>query len=307
MKAKNKLIVLLIVFTFVLTGCTTYLKDNDNKNVINKETGQSLAENILCKPTNNEIIKIYNKTDKSIVKDLPECTDLKFYNKKTYSGLWSQFFVVPLAYIIIKIGSIVGNYGLSVMLVGLLIRIILLPTSKKMMDQQQNMNKAKGDLDRLEKKYDGKTDNDSMMEKSREMMLIYQKHNISPIGGCITSIIQIPLFLAFLEAVNRVPVIFEEKLFTLQLGTTPLVGIKNGNYLYIALIVLIILTTVLSFKFNMASQTEEQQDQMKFMTNFMVIFISIASFSLPSAIALYWIVTNGFMVFQNMIFKRGDI
>ena len=46
----------------------------------------------------------------------------------------------------------------------------------------------------------------------------------------------------------------------------------------------------------------EQQKQMSFMTTFMLIFISIASFSLPTAIALYWIVTNGFVVIQNFIF-----
>ena len=43
------------------------------------------------------------------------------------------------------------------------------------------------------------------------------------------------------------------------------------------------------------------------MTGFMLVFISIASFSLPTAIALYWVVTNGFSVVQNLIMKRGKM
>ena len=50
--------------------------------------------------------------------------------------------------------------------------------------------------------------------------------------------------------------------------------------------------------------SSEQQQQMQFMTTFMLIFISIASFSLPTAIALYWIITNGFAVVQNFIIKK---
>ena len=71
------------------------------------------------------------------------------------------------------------------------------------------------------------------------------------------------------------------------------------------LIALIILTTYLSFKFSMSNAgSGEQQQQMQFMTTFMLIFISIASFSLPTAIALYWIVTNGFSVLQTLLLKK---
>ena len=144
-----------------------------------------------------------------------------------------------------------------------------------------------------------------MMQKSQEMMLIYKKFNISPLGSCIITFIQLPLFFAFLEAINRIPAIFEGELGAYQLGTTPIIGLKNGNYYYIILILLIILTTYLSFKFNStATGNSDQQKQMKMMTGFMLIFISIASFSLPTAIALYWIITNGITVLQNLIMLK---
>ncbi len=304
----KKLILIIMLALTLTTGCTKYLSDNDKKRITNEKTGQSLTSNILCKPEEKELTAIYEKYEKNMevkLKDLPSCEKLKIYNKKTYNGLWVQLFVMPIAWLIIKLGLLVKNYGISVMLIGLALRIILLPLSLKTAKQSENMKKAQPELEKLEKKYKEKTDSDSMMQKSQETMLIYKKYDINPVGGCLVSFIQLPLFFAFLEAINRVPAIFEENLWSLQLGTTPLVGIKSGNYLYLVLIGLIILTTFLSFKFSMASTgSSEQQKQMQFMTTFMLIFISIASFSLPTAIALYWVVTNGFSVIQSLIVKK---
>lgn len=304
----KKLILIILLALTLTTGCTKYLSDNDKKRITNEKTGQSLTSNILCKPEEKELTAIYEKYEKNMevkLKDLPSCEKLKIYNKKTYNGLWVQLFVMPIAWLIIKLGLLVKNYGISVMLIGLALRIILLPLSLKTAKQSENMKKAQPELEKLEKKYKDKTDSDSMMQKSQETMLIYKKYDINPVSGCLVSFIQLPLFFAFLEAINRVPAIFEENLWSLQLGTTPLVGIKSGNYLYLVLIGLIILTTFLSFKFSMASTgSSEQQKQMQFMTTFMLIFISIASFSLPTAIALYWVVTNGFSVIQSLIVKK---
>lgn len=305
---KKKLIIILVLFLALTTGCTKNLTDKDNKRITNEKTGQSLTSNILCKPEDKELLSIYEKYEDNMevkLKDLPECKNMKIYSKNTYSGLWAQIFVMPIAWLIIKLGLLVKNYGISVMLIGLALRLILMPLSAKTIKQSENMKKAQPELEKLEKKYKDKTDSDSMMAKSQETMLIYKKYNINPMGGCLVSFIQLPLFFAFLEAINRVPAIFEENLFTLQLGTTPLVGIKSGNYIYLILIALIILTTYLSFKFSMSNAgSGEQQQQMQFMTTFMLIFISIASFSLPTAIALYWIVTNGFSVLQTLLLKK---
>ena len=308
---KIKKIILIFIACFCLTGCTKYISDDNNKRIINEETGQSLPSNILCKPTTSELDEIYNKYKDKLEVDLdklPECENLKYYDSNNYNGLWVQLIVMPLAWLIIKIGNFLGNYGLSVMAVGLLIRIILIPFTRKTIKQSENMKKAQPEMERLEKKYANKNDQESLMMKSQEMLMIYKKYNISPFGSCLISFIQLPLFFGFLEAINRIPAIFEGDLGAYQLGTTPLIGIKMGNYFYIVLILLIILTTYLSFKFSMSSMgNADQQKQMKMMMNFMLVFISIASFSLPTAIALYWVVTNGFSVVQNLIMKRGKM
>ena len=113
MKKKNKLLKILLVVLLVitLTGCTQTLKDKDGKVVKNEETGQTITENIVCKPTDKTTQKIYEE-NKVNIKDLPECNKMKISGE--YEGLWNSFFVRPLAFIIIKIGNLVGSTAVSI-------------------------------------------------------------------------------------------------------------------------------------------------------------------------------------------------
>ncbi len=306
---KKKILIVVAIILVTLTGCTKTLTDDKNKRVVYEKTGQNLTSNILCRPENEELLDIYKKNEKQMelkLDDLPKCENMKVYEKKSYNDLWVGLFVRPLAWLIINVGKLVGNYGISVMLIGLAIRLILMPMSAKTAKQQGNMKKAQPEIERLEKKYANKTDQESMMRKSQETLAIYQKYNINPISSCLVSFIQLPLFFAFLEAINRVPAIFENYFWKFQLGTTPLVGIQNGNYYYIILLVLIILFTLLSFKQSMGSMSgnPEQVKTTKYMLIFMTVFIGIASFQLPSAIALYWVIVNAFTVIQMLVLKR---
>lgn len=306
---KKKIKVILIVLLLALsTGCTKYVKDG-KQNVTYEKTGQTLTANILCKPSDEELYNIYKENNEALtveLEDLPDCNDFK-PNSLKYVSLWESLIVKPLAWLILQLGYIVKNMGVSVMLIGLIIRIILIPISYKTVLQSENMKKAQPEINKLEKKYKNKTDNESLMMKSQETMLIYKKYKINPVSGCLLSFIQLPLFLGFLEAINRVPAIFEDSFLTMNLGMTPLTGIMNKQYIYIILIVLIILSTYFSFKSSMKSQAavgSDVEQQMQYMFLFMIVMISIASFSLPTAIALYWIITNGFAVVQTLIIKK---
>lgn len=306
MKKRIKIVVIALLF-LLCTGCSETLKDGKQA-VINKETGQTLTSNILCRPEEKNLLETYEKyDDKLLVKleDLPTCKTFT-PNKLEYQSLWESIFVKPLAWLILKLGYLVKNMGISVMVIGLLIRIVMMPLQIKTVKQSENMKKLQPEIARIEKKYQNKTDNDSLMMKSQETMMLYKKYNINPVSSCLGAFIQLPLFFAFLEAINRVPAIFEGEFLGMNLGMTPTAGIAGQNYIYIVLIVLIILSTFLSFKNSMSSQnqTPEMEQQMKFMFIFMIIMISFASLSLPTAIALYWIVTNGFAVIQNIIIKK---
>ena len=307
---KKLKVAILTIMMFLTVGCTKYVKDDNNKQVINETTGQTLTANILCKPTSDELYKIYEENNDKLttkLEELPSCDDFKPTDIK-YQSLWESIFVKPLAWLILKLGEIVRNYGLSVIIISILIRCILIPLTKNTMAQSENMKKASKELNKLEAKYANRTDNEAMMQKSQEMMMIYRKYSINPATSCLTSLIQLPLLFAFLEAINRVPAIFEGTLWNMSLGMTPSKALASGNYIYIILLVFIALSTFFSFKQAMASQPQDGNNEMmrqtKTMTYIMMFMILLASLSLPTALALYWIVNNVFGICQNFIMKK---
>ena len=300
---KFKKLLIIVCTLFLLTGCTTQLKDSNKKPVVNETTGQVLTKNIFCKPTDSETIKQYNK-NKVDIDELPKCQEFTILSGN-YEGIWDTIFVRPLAWVIIKIGSLLKNYGLAIIVTTLLIRLATISLTKKTALQSENMKKAQPELNKLEQKYKNRTDQESMMQKTQEMMYIYKKYEINPLSGCLFSFLQIPVFLAFYEALNRLPVIFEGNFLGLQLGTTPLTGIGAGKYYYILIIALVIATSYLSMKLNSTAATsKEQQAQMKMVTNMMIVFLGIASVSLSTSIAIYWITNSTFTILQNLWVKR---
>lgn len=364
MKKKLKYGILSLALIFTMTGCTTYLKNSEGKAVTNTTTGQNLTENILCRPTDEETIKLYedngydlssipycvcddsvnnssqektndvtenseikeetkeeNKKEEAKSEDKEEnnqetkevtendaCEELSIFKGK-YDGLWTSIFVKPLAYIIIFFGKITGKFGLGLIITSLLIRLILFPLTKKSTVQTEKMKEIQPELNRLEKKYANKDQNDRevMMAKSQEMMMIYKKYGISPVSGCLPALLQLPLLMAFLDAINRTPAIFEENFLGFHLGTTPRIGIGNGNWLYIILTVLVAVTTFYSIAKAQNSSTgnEDMAKQTKMMMNMMTIMIIVMSIFMSSALNIYWIVSNGFTLIQNYLVKRS--
>ena len=316
---KLKKIIIVFLLVFLLTGCTKQLvveKTNDEgkktKVVVKYDegknaTGQSLTKNILCKPTDEELANIYKEngvnTDKMV-----SCKEFT-PTIKSDEGLWDNVFIKPLAWVILKLGYLVKNFGLAVILAGLAIRLVLYPVTKKSAMQSENLKKAQPELQRLEKKYANRADDQqAMMQKSQEMMAIYKKYNISLFSGCIIAFIQLPLFIAFLEAINRTPAIFEGHFLGLQLGTTPWFALSQGNFWYIIIPVIVFLVTFFSFKFTRNDVTDTSNPaagSTKIMMNVMVVVITISSFQLSTAIGLYWITSSLFTIIQNLLVMRG--
>ena len=180
---KKKIMIVALIFVILLTsgcGSSDYLKDKSGKIIQYKETGQNLPNNILCKPKNKELLKLYEEHKKELKTDynkLETCENFSIYGNG-FGGIWEGIFVKPLSYLIILFGKIVGNMGISLIIVGLLIRFILLPFSYKTHKQQKNMSKVQAEIQKLEYKYRGREDRESMMMKSQEMMALYKKHKV---------------------------------------------------------------------------------------------------------------------------------
>lgn len=331
MKLKRLLVIGILLTT--MTGCAKTLYDENKEVVKQPTTEQNLIANIVCKPNNKETIELYRETYKKKVESLDkqlkenEITKKNYEKQKSelvdvdklvaceefkltsggYEGLWTTIFVKPLTWLLLKLGSLVNNYGVSIILITLLLRGIMIPITRKTAIQSENMKKAKPELDKIEKKFAGKTDQASAMAKSQELMLVYKKYDINPVMGCVFAFIQIPLFFAFYEALSRTPLIFEGNFGPFQLGTSPMTALLRGEFFYVLLALFVIGTTYFSFKLNSADTVidGDSQKQMNMMTNVMTVLISFTAFSLSTGIALYWIFNSGFTIIQNILVKRS--
>ena len=327
---KSKKVLLLLISILLLTGCTKQLKDSKGKVVVDETTKQTLVENVLCKPsqladTYKKAIeqkkidykkmyddgdiskKEYNKRINNMldIDKLPSCTKMSAF-EGGYETLWTSVFVKPLAWVIVNIGKLLKNsYGLSIIIVTILIKLILFPITYKSLKQSENMQKAQPKLQKIEKKYAGKTDQQSMMMKSNEMMAVYKEFKINPISGCLMGFLQIPLFFAFYEALYRLPILFESKFLGFHMGMTPLAGAQIGNWYYLILPILVGLVTYFSFKMNKNSMAGDQAKQMNMMFNIMIIVIFITSFSMSTAIIIYWVINSLTSIIQGLLVKRS--
>lgn len=302
-------ILLLILSLAMLTGCTKTLTGEDKKPVKYEETGKALTENVLCRPTDENVVNIYKENNVDIDK-LPKCETFKPFSE--YEGLWTTIFVKPLAWAIINIGLLLEKIGLgkglangfAIVISCLVIRLILYPLTRKTAMQSEKLKEVQPQLEKLEKKYKDKTSEEDQKRKAEEMMAIYSKNKINPLSSCLLSFIQIPLLFAFLEAINRTPVIFENKFLKLDMGTTISHGImSNLWYAYIIFLLLILATSYFSFRKTLKDQTAMAK-QMKGTIYFMLAMILVAAFSLPVALGIYWITSSLFTILQNTLVER---
>ncbi len=305
-KNKNKLKIITVILLLLLTtGCTKTLTDKDKKAVKNEVTQQTLTENIICQPTDKVSIKAYEDNGVDL-ESLPKCENFKITSGE-YEGLWTSFLVKPLAFILLKIGELLGfagKYAISIIIVSLAIRLIAFPITRKTALQSELIKKAQPELNKIQKKYQGKEDQESMIKQNQEILMVYKKYNINPMSGCLFSMLQLPLFIAFFEAVQRTPALFEDKFLGLQLGTTPVAGFGTGTfYAYIILMLIIALTTFFSFKMN--STGNMQEPSMKMMPYMMSGMIIITALFMPSGLGIYWATSNIFTIVQNILVKRS--
>ena len=180
-----------------------------------------------------------------------------------------------------------------------------MPITRKTAMQSENIKKAQPEIDRINKKYENKLDNESQLKKNQEILFIYKKYDINPLSSCLFAFIQIPLLFAFLEAINRTPAIFEEKLLGFHMGVTHLLAITSVDFKYLFIVVILGLVTYYSLNLSRADMAGSiDSKQSRFMTIFMLVFIVFASFNVSTAICLYWISTSLFTILQNLLVKK---
>jgi YidC/Oxa1 family membrane protein insertase len=227
---------------------------------------------------------------------LAGCTEIKEPINAESTGFWNEYIVYPLSWVIVKGAEILfGSFGLSLIVVTILIRLAILPLMIKQTRSSKAMQALQPEMKALREKYSSK-DQKTQQKLQQETMGLFQKHGVNPMAGCFPLIVQMPILIGFYHAISRTREIADHSFLWFDLGD------KDPFYI---LPIIAGITTFIQQKLMMAGQ--EHNPQMAMMLWMMPIMIVVFAFNFPAALSLYWVVGNLFMIVQTYFIKGPDL
>lgn len=210
------------------------------------------------------------------------------------TGFWDRTVIYNFSRVIVWLSDFFGgNYGVGIIVFTLLIRVILLPVTYYQTKSSRKMSDVQPQLKALQEKYSSK-DTETQEKLREETAKLYEEAGVNPAAGCLPLIIQMPVLIALYQAISRTEV--------LRTGNFLWVNLGSPDHLFI-LPVLAALLTLATSKLTSMSQAQANPS-MAIMTYTMPVMILFISITLPSAVALYFVVSNGFSVVQTLLFNN---
>lgn len=192
--------------------------------------------------------------------------------------------------------SDVWSWGISIVLLTLVVRITIWPLYNKSNRAMKRMAKLKPEMDKIKEKYP-----DDPTKVNQEVMKLYKKFGVNPIGGCLPMLLQIPIFFGFYRMLQyAVELRHEPFLWWVQDLSQP---DTIGHIFGLPINLLPIIMTLTSFaQMAMMPKTGDKMQQRLMM--FMPFMFLIFCYSFASALALYWTTQNIFTIFQTWITSK---
>ena len=187
----------------------------------------------------------------------------------------------------------VPSYGLAIILLTILIKILLYPLTQKQIQSTKAMQRLQPQMKKLQDKY---KDNPQVLQK--KMLELYQKEGANPMSGCLPMLAQMPILMGMYYT-----------LYSFDYGGAPpsfmfVPNLSDPDPTYV-LPFLSAATTFLMQK-TMSTSGGEVNQQMKIMMLIMPIFIGWISLNFPAGLVLYWVVNNLVQIVQQLWMNRQD-
>lgn len=202
--------------------------------------------------------------------------------------------------------STFDNYGIIILLLTIFIKIVILPFTYSSYKSQAKMRVLKPQIDAINEKIPA----DKPMERQQATMALYKKAGVSPMGGCLPMLIQMPiLFAAFRFFPSAVELRGQSFLWADDLSTydsivdLPFSIPFYGDHVSLFCLLMCIVNIVFT-KFNMQTQSSSGMPGMKFMMYFMPIMLLFFFNDYPSGLCYYYFISTLITVIQTIVIKR---
>jgi YidC/Oxa1 family membrane protein insertase len=217
---------------------------------------------------------------------------------------WARIIALPFLKLLEFFYRIAPNYGLDIILVTILVRLLILPISIKGQRSMMKMQRLQPQVERIREKH-----KDDQERLNREMVDLYKRNHVNPLGGCLPMALQMPVFIGLYEAL----------LNAIELRHAPFIGwihdLSAPDCIVIpgmpaipftnlhGIPVLVILMTLTSFlqQYMMPKQPDPNQQKMMM---YMPVVFSLIFLNLPAGLTLYYFSSNLLGIIQQFVLNR---
>lgn len=203
-----------------------------------------------------------------------------------------------LGHILRIIFEVVKNYGWSIVVFTLFVRLLLLPLMVKQIKSQKAMQDIQPKIKEIQEKYKNKPE-----KQQEELMKIYQEAKINPIAGCLPLLIQMPILIGLFN-VLREPVtygVFANADVAAQAAQAGFLWIKDISATGSISLALLSGISAYFMQKMMATGDEQTENMMKSMTYVMTAMSFFWGYSFQAGLAIYWITSNLFSIAQYQL------
>jgi YidC/Oxa1 family membrane protein insertase len=168
----------------------------------------------------------------------------------------------------------VRNYGVAIIVLTVLVRIVTAPLTNKQMRSMERMRALSPKLQELKEKY-----GEDRQKQSEEMMSLYRQEGVNPLGGCLPMVLQLPVFIGLFYALRS----------SIHLRHAPFAGWIDD----------------LSAPESLFMMQQMDPAQQKMMMTVMPIVMTVVFYQFPSGLVLYWMVSNVLAIAHQLWIGRG--
>ncbi len=231
-------------------------------------------------------------------------------DKAVDSSIWLGWLENVLKWLLAFFYSIIPNYGVAIILLTILIKVVLFPITKKTYDSTAKMATLSPKIEEIKEKY-----KDNQNKMNAEMAELYKREKVNPVGGCLPMLLQFPIFIALYGLLNKhfelrgavfIPgwiddLSLPDSIFNFAPVSIPFIGSDIR-----LLPILYVISMVFSMKQSQSTTagTNQTQSMNKMMIYFMPIMFFFIMYNAPSGLILYWSVMNLFTIFQQKVTNK---